>query len=207
MTGVNDHPGQHRLQALVDGELPAAERRRLSGHLDCCPACRAEVRALETLFGELGAVERESAVTLSPRFSRRVMAEILRRETAARVRRNRVLLPAAAAVLAALLLAVLLMPPPSLPADPSPGNGPLVIGALLSVLHNVVVIAVEGLDLAGRLARTVAALGAALPAPAWALCLTLTVAVHLSLAFCLRRYGRGRLAGAARTPRGWSAPR
>jgi anti-sigma factor RsiW len=206
LTGVKGHPGQLQLQALVDGELPEAERRRLSGHLDYCPSCRGEVRALETLFGELGTVEREIALPLSPRFSRRVMAEILRRETAARVRRNRVLLPAAAAVLAALVLAALLMPP-LLPAGPATAGGALVMGALLSVVHSIVIVFVEGFDLAGRLTRTVVSLGTAVPGPIWAIFLSLTIAVHGALAYCLRQYGRRRLSGAGRPSGGWSEPR
>ena len=206
MSGRNDHPGQDVLQALLDGELSAEERRPVDGHLDCCPSCRSEMQALETLFCELGAVERDAAVLPSPRFSRHVMAEILHRETAARVRRNRVLVPASAAVLAALVLAALLMPT-ALPAGPSSAGGSLVMGALLSVVHSMVVIAVEGFDLAGRLAGTVTALGAALPTQVWAICLTLTIVVHGALAYCLRQYGRRRLAGADRPPGAWSVSR
>ncbi len=48
---MNDCPESGRLGAYHDGELSAAERARLDGHLRGCPACAAELGRLERLSG------------------------------------------------------------------------------------------------------------------------------------------------------------
>ena len=56
----------HRLSALVDGELSAAERDRVHAHLAACAACRAEaneLRALKKRMGGLGEVAPGDALT------------------------------------------------------------------------------------------------------------------------------------------------
>ena len=56
----------HRLSALVDGELSAAERDRVHAHLAACAACRAEaneLRALKKRMRGLGEVAPGDALT------------------------------------------------------------------------------------------------------------------------------------------------
>jgi anti-sigma factor RsiW len=42
------------MQALLDGDLPAREARRLRGEIDSCPRCTAEFDGWQTLFDDLG---------------------------------------------------------------------------------------------------------------------------------------------------------
>lgn len=48
------HPPEERLQAWADGTLPDHARRALEGHLDGCPACRADAEGLRALVEDLG---------------------------------------------------------------------------------------------------------------------------------------------------------
>ncbi len=193
MTREHQHPQAEELQARLDGQLSLEEQREVDAHLQGCARCCGERAALELLFGELAALEQTAGPEPGPRFSRRVMAEILRRETEARVRRNRVMVPAAAAVFLALVLALWLAPSPGLPLGAGAGGGPafhVLVGAMLKVVHSGAVMVAEGLDLAFRLARTTSALLAALPGTVWAACLVLFFAVHGALALLLQDYAR-----------------
>ncbi len=187
------HPGGMELQSWLDGELSGEQRREVAGHLEACTGCREELRSLQALFGELESLEQTAVPEPGQQFSRRVMVEIIRHETAERVRRNRVMVPAAAAAVLALVLAFSLMPSPGLPSGAGSEGGmalPVLLGALLKVVHSGVVLAAEGLDLVSRLTRTVSALLTALPVSVWAACLTLFFAVHGALAICLQQYAR-----------------
>jgi len=56
------HPDAELRSAWLDGELDAVERRRIENHLEACPACAAEIRALRDLeagFADLRRAERE----------------------------------------------------------------------------------------------------------------------------------------------------
>lgn len=181
------------MQSWLDGELPEEQRQEVASHLEGCTRCREELRFLESLFGELESLERTAVPEPGPRFSHRVMADILRQETAERVRRNRVMVPAAAAAIIALVLAFCLVPSPGLPSAAESGGGlalPVLVGALLKVVHSGAVLAVEGLELASRLTRTVSALLTTLPVSVWAACLFLFCTVHGALALCLQQYAR-----------------
>jgi hypothetical protein len=165
----------------------------VAGHLEACAGCREELHSLQALIGELDTLEQTAVPEPGPQFSRRVMVEIFRQQTAERVRRNRVMVPAAAAAILALALACWLMPVPGLPSAAGSGGGPalpVLAGALLNVIHSGVILAAEGLDLVTRLARTISALLAALPVSVWAACLTLFCMVHGALALCLQQYAR-----------------
>ena len=48
---------QENLSAWLDGEIPEELRPRLAEHLAACPACRAELVALERLDAALGRLE------------------------------------------------------------------------------------------------------------------------------------------------------
>lgn len=192
MTREHHHPQADELQARLDGQLSLEEQREVDAHLQECARCRGDCASLELLFGELATLEQTGPVP-GPRFSRRVMAEILRRDTEARVRRNRVMVPAAAAVFLALVLALWLAPSPGVPMGAGAGGGPafhVLVGAMLKVVHSGAVMVAEGLDLAFRLARTTSGLLAALPGTVWAACLALFCAVHGALALLLQQYAR-----------------
>jgi anti-sigma factor RsiW len=185
------HPQANELQAWLDGDLSGTERQELSGHLEGCARCRGELASLEMLFAELETLE-TTGPEPAPRFAGTVMAEILRRDTEERVRRNRVVVPAAAAACFALVLALWLMPSPGLPAAASSSGPalPVLAGALLKIVHSGAVLVAEGLDLAFRLTRTASVLLGTLPGSVWVACLALLFAVHGALALCLRRYAR-----------------
>lgn len=88
-----------KLQALVDGELPRAERDRVEDHLARCEDCRAELDALRRVQQALAALP---GFDLPEGFAGRV-AEAARIEQAGRSRwRGRL------AVAASILLAVVL---------------------------------------------------------------------------------------------------
>jgi anti-sigma factor RsiW len=53
---------QKLMVAAVDGELMPERRRELDDHVAGCPACSAELRATQTLFGALGSLPQEAEV-------------------------------------------------------------------------------------------------------------------------------------------------
>jgi anti-sigma factor RsiW len=53
---MNHETARNRLDALVDGELPATERAELEGHLAGCAACRDEVEEMRRLRSEARAL-------------------------------------------------------------------------------------------------------------------------------------------------------
>lgn len=61
-----NHPNEGTLQALIDGELPAAERDRIERHIDDCGECAGLVavrrEAAEHLSAALGHVDRPAPV-------------------------------------------------------------------------------------------------------------------------------------------------
>lgn len=191
MSRKNHHPDGATLQAWLEGDLtPGGPGDDVSLHVGTCAKCDGERQSFELLFEELEHVEK--TVTADPRtgFSRRVMADILRREAAGRVRRNRVMIPAAAAAVFAMLLAWWLAPATS-PSGPVDSAGGLaMLGALLKIIHSGAVMLSEGFELTVRLARTSSTLLAALPSSVWAACLTLFCMVHGALFLCLQQYAR-----------------
>jgi len=193
VTREHHHPDGAELQAWLEGDLSGQAGDELAGHLETCARCGNERHSFEQLFDELEAVEQNVATEPGPQFSRRVMAGILHQETAGRVRRNRVMVPAAAAAFLAMVLALWLLPAPGLTtaADSTGGVAfPVLLGAILKIVHSGAVMISEGLDLAFRLARTVSVLLATLPVSVWAACLALFGAVHGALFLCLQQYAR-----------------
>jgi anti-sigma factor RsiW len=61
----------HRLSALIDGELSAAERDRVHAHLASCAACRAEAKELRELKRNMGGL---SDVPADDALTRRLVA-------------------------------------------------------------------------------------------------------------------------------------
>ncbi|NNK63677.1 MAG: hypothetical protein HKO98_10790 [Gemmatimonadetes bacterium] len=50
----SDHLSAERMQAFVDGELPAVDARSVEAHVGDCARCRAELSTWESLFDDLG---------------------------------------------------------------------------------------------------------------------------------------------------------
>lgn len=50
------HLAPERIQALLDGDLPAREARALRAEAEDCPRCHAEIQAWEVLFHDLGSL-------------------------------------------------------------------------------------------------------------------------------------------------------
>jgi anti-sigma factor RsiW len=61
---------QENLSAWMDGEVPEGLRQRLADHLAGCPACRAELVALERLDAALAGLEVPVPQGLASRVSR-----------------------------------------------------------------------------------------------------------------------------------------
>ncbi len=57
-TQSHEHPSAERLEAFVDGALPAKAARSVEGHVASCVRCAAEVEGLQRLFAELEALPR-----------------------------------------------------------------------------------------------------------------------------------------------------
>lgn len=193
MTRDQQHPDGAALQAWLEEDLSVQAMAELADHLGGCGRCRNEVRSFEMLFSGLESVERSVTPEPGPQFARRVMADILHQEAAVRVRRNSVMVPAAAAAFFAMVLALWLLPSHDLPSATDSAGGlalPVVLGALLKIVHSGALMISEGIDLAFRLARTAAVLLATLPLSVWATCLTLFCAVHGALFLCLQQYAR-----------------
>jgi hypothetical protein len=193
VTGKELHPDGVELQKWLEGDLSGEARDQLAGHLENCTRCRSEIQSFELLFDGLEAVEQTVATEPGPQFSRRVMADILSREVAGRVRRNRVMVPAVVAACFALILALWLLPSSGMPAAAESAGGlalPVLLGAMLKIVHSGALMVFEGFHLAIRLARTAAVLLATLPVAVWAICLALFCAVHGALVLCLKQYSR-----------------
>jgi anti-sigma factor RsiW len=79
---TDDHLDALRMQAYLDGELPAGEVAGVRSHLDACPRCRSEAEAWTTLFGDLAELP---SLEPSPAFRERIMASV---EGAAPARRG-----------------------------------------------------------------------------------------------------------------------
>lgn len=69
------HLNDERLQALLDGELPAREARTAHAHVQECGACRTRLEAWETVFMELGDLP---SLAPSPAFRERVLEALPR---------------------------------------------------------------------------------------------------------------------------------
>jgi anti-sigma factor RsiW len=74
-----------RLQAYVDGEVPAGFMREMDEHLDACPSCRSQVERIRAVGNILDSL---SAPPLPEGFSARVMAEARRRVPVAEKRKS-----------------------------------------------------------------------------------------------------------------------
>jgi len=74
-----------RLQAYVDGEVPAALMREIEEHLDACPSCRSQVERIRAVGNILDSL---SVPPLPEGFSARVMAEARRRAPVAEKRKS-----------------------------------------------------------------------------------------------------------------------
>lgn len=97
------HPGE-ALSALADGELPAGERSVVAAHVEGCPECAGELRALRAVRDALRALP---AVEPPPGFPDRLVTDLGRR---AGPRRQPALLGTAAAMAVAAVALVLLAP-------------------------------------------------------------------------------------------------
>ena len=73
MSETQLHPTPDRLEALVEGGLPEAERATLERHLLACERCRAEVEEWRALFAALAALPH---LAPSPGFADRVLAGV-----------------------------------------------------------------------------------------------------------------------------------
>lgn len=74
MSDIHDrHPSEERLQAFLDGDVPARERRRLEKHVASCPRCSDELATWRHLFEDLDAL---SSHRPSVDFQARVMAGV-----------------------------------------------------------------------------------------------------------------------------------
>lgn len=73
MSGSHRHLSAEAMQALLDGELPAREARRLRGEIDACPRCHAEFEGWQTLFDDLGDL---AALQPSAHFRDRVLDQV-----------------------------------------------------------------------------------------------------------------------------------
>lgn len=67
------HLAPERIQALLDGDLPAREARALRAEAESCPRCRAEIEAWEVLFQDLGSLP---VLAPSGAFRERVMEHL-----------------------------------------------------------------------------------------------------------------------------------
>jgi anti-sigma factor RsiW len=99
---------QEELVALLDGELPEAERSRVEGHLVVCPDCRAR---RELLQGALASLSKAAPLEPSADLRRRVLAAVDAEPRGLMERfrallSTRFLVPAAAGLAAALFLVV-----------------------------------------------------------------------------------------------------
>ena len=56
MNRSHTHLAPERIQALLDGDLPAREAHALRAEAEGCPRCRAELEAWEVLFHDLGSL-------------------------------------------------------------------------------------------------------------------------------------------------------
>ena len=73
MSDTQIHPTSDRLQTLVEGGLPEAERATLEQHLLACERCRAEVEEWRALFAALASLPH---LAPSPGFADRVLAGV-----------------------------------------------------------------------------------------------------------------------------------
>lgn len=74
-----------RLQAYVDGEVPAGIMREMDEHLDACPSCRGQIERIRAVGEILNGL---SVPPLPEGFSARVMAEARRRAPLAEKRKS-----------------------------------------------------------------------------------------------------------------------
>ncbi len=115
-THDNAHPDRRVLDRYLDGELPASEREVVDTHLQACPRCRRELRAVACLMAEL---DRLPLPELPIGFNMRVLDAVLppRREDALLIRFATRAYAALAAILGVILLGVLAV------AGPDPIRG------------------------------------------------------------------------------------
>lgn len=73
MKDKHTHLTPERIQALLDGDIPALEARALRAEVDACPRCRAEVEGWEVLFQDLGELP---VMAPSPAFRERVLEQL-----------------------------------------------------------------------------------------------------------------------------------
>lgn len=79
-----NHPSENRIQELLDGRLPDAERRRVESHLADCDRCRSVAESWRALFSRL---EEVPELAPSAGFAERVMGSLPgRRSLWARIR-------------------------------------------------------------------------------------------------------------------------
>lgn len=57
---MNRHLSTEQLSSYLDGEIGSSKAERIEEHLDCCPACRAQLEAMERLVSGLQRVQRPS---------------------------------------------------------------------------------------------------------------------------------------------------
>lgn len=70
------HATPEALSSLIDGELPGAERQRVSDHVEGCPSCRARLASMRRVVATLRGLERTAPPpTLALHVERRVALE------------------------------------------------------------------------------------------------------------------------------------
>ena len=75
---IVDHPTDEQLLALLDGELPAAQRPPIEAHVAGCPRCESRTRAFRASLVRLaGLLERPAAVQSSQRPDRMRLRQAL----------------------------------------------------------------------------------------------------------------------------------
>jgi anti-sigma factor RsiW len=70
---TDGHLSDERLQALLDGDIPAGEARAAHAHVQGCPGCRSRLETWEALFVELADLP---ALSPSPAFRERILASV-----------------------------------------------------------------------------------------------------------------------------------
>ena len=78
---------QNELSAYLDGELPAARKARLEGHLRVCPHCQGELHELSGISHYLRAASHQ--LTVSQDFDQRVLRAVGSFQVSGRMQRRK----------------------------------------------------------------------------------------------------------------------
>jgi anti-sigma factor RsiW len=136
VTVKDEHVEEELLQRYFDGELEAAQRAEVAGHVERCERCAERVRGLSELHRVMGIAAEESArgVDFDALFGRieRGVAEQPRAGVVERLsfameergqRPRQILMPAAVGLAAAAALLLVLRPQPAVEVERAPLSG------------------------------------------------------------------------------------